>query len=427
MKKLYIQILDSSSTFRVADFFLANAGNEMELVFDDVLCCPHFIVPIYALIDFYRARGEKINILAPPYSNIKHILFNENSDRAFGRVLRFSSIDEYLEIFNKVQKEVITLPKIGSGFRVAFEWCISEIMDNVVLHSGSSAGYFMVQYLQKERLLKTCVFDLGQGILASFKNSPYSPSNSIEAVKLAVEPNVTSGNGQGNGLYGLREIVKQSSNGRLQITSGDGKYVLSTGVKVEEVSEKADVIAGFPGATSVDFQVVVDDSLSIDRVFEDGSPTTDLWLEDHELDEETISIKVLELVQGTISRGFGREIRNAVENLIDVERKRVIIDFDGVDLCSSAFVDEFIGKLLVKYQFVNFARMISFKSLCGLPALLINHSIKQRMSESTSIESAVNDSVGTVNMGPTGPVPIPVAKEKDLQREMKPTIVEAIQ
>jgi hypothetical protein len=284
-----------------------------------------------------------------------------------------------------------------------------------------------VQYLQKERLLKTCVFDLGQGILASFKNSIYSPSNSIEAVKLAVEPNVTSGNGQGNGLYGLREIVKQSSNGRLQITSGDGKYVLSTGVKVEEVSEKADIIAGFPGATSVDFQVVVDDSLSIDRVFEDGSPTTDLWLEDHELDEETISIKVLELVQGTISRGFGREIRNAVENLIDVERKRVIIDFDGVDLCSSAFVDEFIGKLLVKYQFVNFSRMISFKSLGGLPAILINHSIKQRMSASTPVESAVNDSVGTVNIGPTGPVSIPVAKEKDLQREMKPTIVEAIQ
>lgn len=426
MKRLHICALDSSSTFRVADFFLANAGNEMELEFNDVLCCPHFIVPIYALIDLYRARGEKISILAPPYSNIKHILFNENSDRAFGRVFRFSSIDEYLEIFNKVQKEVITLPKIGSGFRAAFEWCISEIMDNVVLHSGSSAGYFMVQYLQKERLLKTCVFDLGQGILASFKNSQYSPSDAIEAVKLAVEPNVTSGNGQGNGLYGLREIVKQSSNGRLQITSGDGKYVLSTGGK-EEVSEKAGVIAGFSGATSVDFQVVVDDSLSIDRVFVDGCPTTDLWMEDHELDEATISIKVLELVPGTISRGFGREIRNAVENLIDVERKRVVIDFDGVDLCSSAFVDEFIGKLLVKYQFVNFSRMISFKSLGGLPAILINHSIKQRMSASTPVESAVNDSVGTVNIGPTGPVSIPVAKEKDLQREMKPTIVEAIQ
>ena len=142
--KISISKLDSFTSLNIADFILSNVGKEMVIAFEDVLCCPHFIVPIYALIDFYRVRGEKINILAPQYSDVKRILFNESNDRAFGRVFRFSSTNEYLEIFNKVQKEVITLPKIGSGFRVAFEWCISEIMDNVVLHSGSSAGYFMV-------------------------------------------------------------------------------------------------------------------------------------------------------------------------------------------------------------------------------------------------------------------------------------------
>lgn len=425
---LSIEKLDSLTAARVASFLRESVGKEVVIEFRDVLCCPHYVVPVFALIDAYRAKGGGVELRVPSLSAIGRALSGEEDDCVFGRVCRFASMNEYLDIFKKVGIGVLKLPNIGKGFKVAFDWCISEIMDNVIQHSGVKRGYFMVQYVPSERLLKTCVFDLGKGICASLKGSKFSTEDAEEAIRRAIEPNVTSGNGQGNGLYGLREIVKQSRNGRLQITSAGARYTLSAGAQQTETTGRTDKLPGFPGTTSVDFQVVLDDSLSIDSVFNDAMPAVDLWLDDHELDESTISLKVLEIVPGTISREFGREIRHVVENLIDNEHKRVVVDFGGVDMCSSAFVDEFVGKLLVKYQFVNFSRMIRLQSLEGLPAMLINHSIKQRLSEEPLLTPEARDSTGAVNMGPTGPVPVLDAadSEADGSTEKKPTVVEAM-
>lgn len=422
--------LNSSTSARLAEFLLANMGRAVRVAFSDVLCCPHLITPVFALVDAYRMRGMKIDIVAPVRSAVARALLESGDDRPFGKIYRFGTTDEYLAIFSRIQKEVLKLPNVGKGFRVAFEWCISEVMDNVIQHSGANVGYFMVQYVPNERLLKTSVFDLGMGICATLRESRFSPANAEDAVRLAVEPNVTSGNGQGNGLFGLREIVKQSRNGRLQITSGGAKYVLTTGAQAKPFIGPADALPGFAGTTLVDFQVVLDDSLSIDRVFDDALPTTDLWLEDHELAEATVSVRVLEIVPGTVSREFGREIRQAVENLIDNEHKRVVVDFSGVDMCSSAFVDEFIGKLLVKYQFVNFSRMIGFRSLGGLSALLINHSIKQRLSEEEPTGPSVMDSTGTHDMGQMGLAVPQSLKGAGLSPEVRvdgqPVVVDAL-
>ena len=96
-------------------------------------------------------------------------------------------------------------------------------------------------------------------------------------------------------------------------------------------------------------------------------------------EDNVVRLSVLEIVKGTVSRDFGREMRNVVENIIENEHKRVIIDFAGVEMCSSAFVDELIGKLLEKYQFVKFMNLINLVGISGLNALLIDHSIRQRL------------------------------------------------
>ena len=98
-----------------------------------------------------------------------------------------------------------------------------------------------------------------------------------------------------------------------------------------------------------------------------------------EVADNVVRLSVLEIVKGTVSRDFGREMRNVVENIIENEHKRVIIDFAGVEMCSSAFVDELIGKLLEKYQFVKFMNLIDLVGVSGLNALLIDHSIRQRL------------------------------------------------
>jgi hypothetical protein len=59
----------------------------------------------------------------------------------------------------------------------------------------------------------------------------------------------------------------------------------------------------------------------------------------------------------------------------------------GAETCSSAFVDEVIGKLLEKYGFSAFVQMISIANVHGVVALLLNHSVRQRLvGEQTLIQ-----------------------------------------
>ena len=53
---------------------------------------------------------------------------------------------------------------------------------------------------------------------------------------------------------------------------------------------------------------------------------------------------------------------------------------NGLENCSSGFVDELLGKLVERYGFVAFSQRISFINVQGIVGLLINHSIAQRMA-----------------------------------------------
>ena len=362
MKEIVISSLDNTSINSLAGALEAGKDG-LRVRLGNAVCCPHYIVPIYALIDYYRFRGVEVEVLAGKHSTVASIFCTATLERPFGSVWRFDNQDALLELFNATQKEILRLPNIGKGFKTAFGWCLSEVMDNVLQHSQEkqnkkAVGYMMIQYVPDERLLKCCVFDLGIGLYKSFQDTKYKPSTPIEAVKLAVQPNVTSGNGQGNGLYGLKEIVKQSKHGRLEIKSAGARYLFEDGV---EQTDAIAAIPGFLGSTSVDFQMYLDNEFSIDSVFPDRvASNIDLWMEDHEVGEGAIRLNVLEIVKGTVARDFGREMRNAVENIIENEHKRVIIDFSGVEMCSSAFVDELVGKLVERYQFVRFSQFVDF-------------------------------------------------------------------
>lgn len=390
MKRYNVNILHKSSVVALAEM-LESEGEDISICFEDVICCPHYVVPAFALIDYYRSLGRRIDVFFPEHSTIEYCFKNGSLERPFGSVWRFDNQDVLLELFDATQKAIMKLPNVGKGFKTAFGWCLSEVMDNVLQHSQeksglSSVGYLMIQYVHDERLLKCCVFDLGIGLYESFLGTKYNPQTPADAVGLAVMPNVTSGNGQGNGLYGLKEIVKQSDNGRLEIRSAGAKYLLENG---EERVEIAWRVPGFSGTTSVDFQIYFENEFSIDTVFPDRATGVDLWMENHEVADNVVRLSVLEIVKGTVSRDFGREMRNVVENIIENEHKRVIIDFAGVEMCSSAFVDELIGKLLEKYQFVKFMNLIDLVGVSGLNALLIDHSIRQRLGVSHGEERMV--------------------------------------
>ena len=93
---------------------------------------------------------------------------------------------------------------------------------------------------------------------------------------------------------------------------------------------------------------------------------------------------VLEIAGGSGTRPSAAALRTLAENAIENDCKKVILDFDGVEFCSSAFIDELVGKLLVRYGFLVFTQKVSLVNVRGLSAQLVNHSIAQRLAEGLS-------------------------------------------
>ena len=56
-------------------------------------------------------------------------------------------------------------------------------------------------------------------------------------------------------------------------------------------------------------------------------------------------------------------------------------------MCSTAFIDELVGKLLVRYGFLDFTQKVSLVNVRGLSAQLVNHSIVQRLAAGAKGES----------------------------------------
>jgi hypothetical protein len=110
-------------------------------------------------------------------------------------------------------------------FLPAMEWCVSEVIDNVRVHSESmTPGVVCAQYYPATHKLDISIVDQGQGIRSSLSERLELASHG-EAIERALErvmtrnPNI----GQGNGLAGILEIASKNG-GRLEVRTGDALF-----------------------------------------------------------------------------------------------------------------------------------------------------------------------------------------------------------
>lgn len=361
---------------------------EVEIAGEDI--CPNRIVPVVGLADAYLAKGYGIRFKVAPNSSAERALigFNERTFVAkqdvsspFGRVWRFDNAREQTNLVNAMVLELDQTTNLAKGVKQCFEWCLNEVTDNVLNHSrpqGGARGYVMVQYVHAESRLKICVFDAGIGFRNSFVGSKYSPATAEEAIRLAVGKGVTNGKGQGNGLWGLHEMVKLSQQGMLHIRSDGAEYLFRPAQKIEATRPTWSLPA-FAGTTTIDFQMVCSISTSLQDIFGADYVLTDLWQESREMEDGSLLIKVAELAEGFGSRESARKVRHLVENAIDNDRKFVVLDFAGVESCSSSFIDELVVKLVLKYGVFTYASVLKIAHLTGLTQGLANISAAQRL------------------------------------------------
>ena len=105
-------------------------------------------------------------------------------------------------------------------------------------------------------------------------------------------------------------------------------------------------------------------------------------IESYENDHGRATIRVVEQSRGMGTRQTGMEMRTLAENMLIERGAPVTIDFDGIGIASSSFVDEFVAKLVQDVGFVTFTASFRLTNIGEVVGGLINQAVAKRLSRS---------------------------------------------
>lgn len=261
-------------------------------------------------------------------------------------------------------------------FLPAMEWAIYEIIDNVRLHSSSqSPGAVVAQYYQQRHRLDIAICDVGRGIFASLSESRKLWSHA-DAITKALMRGVTRDPevGQGNGLAGSLDIVKVNR-GSFQIWSGDAMFRISDG---EEKGFRP--IPLVPG-TGVLFQLDTRRPVDLRDTFISNVADADWSYLNYAAErvQEQGAIRVAERCIDTGSREAATPLRRKIQALLPDMAGPIILDFSGVEMTSSSFLDELLGRLAASLGAKEFRRRILVVCAPELVAEMAAVVIRQRL------------------------------------------------
>ena len=277
-------------------------------------------------------------------------------------------------IINALRESAVLEPGVLSST----EWCINEVMDNVLQHSNAQYGYVMGQLHRGTKRISICVFDMGVGIYNTLKKSKHIPRKPLDAITLALQERVTRDEsvGQGNGMWGLNEIIKENG-GRIRILSNGALYSYKNGI-IDTKEDYPMLIGKYKNATVIDFQIDYSKTINIAHAL-NGYIPTDYWIENRETDDGTVYFEVKKDSAGTGTRTAAEKFRNVITNTLKEGNYNIVLDFSGVNVVSSSYADELVGKLVVEYGFVYFLTHFQLQNLSPWNIGVVNRSVEQRM------------------------------------------------
>lgn len=303
----------------------------------------------------------------------------------FDRVITFSTSEDV----NFISSEIINKLKYSidceTGVLVSLSWCMNEIMDNVFNHSKASKGFIMAQLHKRQKKVSISIYDSGQGLLNSLRQSgEFSPQNETEAIELAITRGV-SGNreiGQGTGLWGLKEIL-QENKGYLSIQTGHVNITYNFKDDTKKISSNLPILDKENLCTRIDFSINFDNFINLNKALDNYEPMEQINCEVQNLIDYNgwIHFNLVEQATGGIgTRDSGKKLRLYLLNLMKIEVNPIIINFENIDVISSSFADEFIGKTVKEIGFVQFNSRCKLIHTNQYVSAAINKAIKLRFN-----------------------------------------------
>ncbi len=314
-------------------------------------------------------KADQILSIDNPLNKVFQFSYKEGNENQIASI-----VQAYINYLSK------TFP-CETGVLDGLTWCINEVMDNVLVHSKMEYGYIMAQFHRKKERLAICVFDTGIGIYNSLiESGHHTPGSELDSITLALQEGVGDGKGQGNGLFGLFQIIN-SNNGQLSISTGKSSYMLKKGETKHY--DHNPLISIDNRTTTVDFQLDLSQSIDVIGAFQDigGFDGFDLRLDN--MWEEGLGYRydVFENSSGTGTRVSGEELRLDIMNIIKRVDPPVYLDFSKVQTCSSSFIDEFLVKLYCELSPEVFDDLIKVTHINHFIEQLFKRSLKMRLSD----------------------------------------------
>ena len=371
-------------------------GKSTDFILDFQGCtsvAPNVCVPMAGILDFYQSE-KRIKIEyhhVPPSIEKARMLtplvlgaVDMNRISSLDTVWKFTSSTEVNDLVTALVRDVSKKIVCKPGLLQSLEWCLNEVMDNVIQHAspaiGTQHGYVMAQIHEQDQRAAICVYDYGQGIYNSLKNHPLAPKSCVDAITMAIQEGITRDKkiGQGNGLWGLQKIIQLNA-GSLTIQSGKGCFSFDGSEFLQNSDQK--YIDKDHQTTTVDFQLNCNKKVSIAEAL-NGCVPANLRIEQREDDQtKTIPYRLADQASGTGTRQSGERIRNEILNLTKESSYRIVIDFNGISVVSSSFADELIGKLVGELGFTGFLQRIQLSGMNDFIAPIVDRSVAQRIAE----------------------------------------------
>lgn len=214
---------------------------EINIVFTNHIVRSENLLIVASLVNHLRAKGVVVEIKVDgsntyasriDFYRLIDVPFEEEYVRrnSAGRFIELKSFDK--DSIYPLQEELNIILYQNAGIpKEVLEllfYCLGEIMDNTLVHSGLSSGWVAAQYYPQSNEIRLTICDHGHGIHHSLTHHPktkYHDVSESEALALCIQRGVTNGEGLGFGLFATSQFILKNK-GDLLVYSGN-HYLLA--------------------------------------------------------------------------------------------------------------------------------------------------------------------------------------------------------